>query len=285
MEDNVFELKDFTYYSRIVMMIVLAIQFILFIIFIVFIHDVKDLMDKVNTHVSYFFHYLEDPYDISDIFHEQTQGIDTCISFFVISFVVFLIEFIVHFGFDNHDYKWFFFNLIFNSLNHLLTLLSFILAQFLYVIACLIIPIYLDRVTSFKDIYELILIPLSAFPEQDMEKIDSCIGKYAGLLVIAFVFLFIFIFLYFIIMNLYKGVCCDMYVICIKSNRCMGSFFGCFYDNVFFFCGACERRTEKINQDNKDIENTKREIEIITKEIQSKMTDNIKLRAENIDYL
>ena len=145
MEDNVFELKDFTYYSRIVMMIILAVQFVLFIIFIVFIHDVKDLMDKVNNNVShYFYNYDEDIYDISDIFHEQTQGIDACISFFIISFVVFLIEFIAHFGCDYKNYDWFFFNKVFNSWNHLLTLLSFIIAQFLYVIACLIIPIYLE---------------------------------------------------------------------------------------------------------------------------------------------
>lgn len=286
MEDNVFELKDFTYYSRIVMMIILAVQFVLFIIFIVFIHDVKDLMDKVNNNVShYFYNYDEDIYDISDIFHEQTQGIDACISFFIISFVVFLIEFIAHFGCDYKKYDWFFFNKVFNSWNHLLTLLSFIIAQFLYVIACLIIPIYLDRVTSLKDIYNLILIHVSRSPDQDKETIDSCIAKYAGLLVIAFVFLFIFIFLYFIIMNLYKGVCCDMYVICNKSNRCMGSFFSCFYDNVFYFCNTCENKDEIIKQYKNDIDEKKQEIAQITYKIQKQMQENIELRIKDIDYL
>ena len=37
MEDDEYEMKDFTYYARIVMMIVLAIQLILFIVFIVVI--------------------------------------------------------------------------------------------------------------------------------------------------------------------------------------------------------------------------------------------------------
>ena len=98
MEDSIFQLKDFTYYSRIVMMIILSVQFVLFIIFIVFIHDIKGLMTKVNDNVKNNVKnnhlYNEDLYDISDIFHEQTQGIDACISFFIISFVVFLVEFI-----------------------------------------------------------------------------------------------------------------------------------------------------------------------------------------------
>ena len=47
MEDDEYEMKDFTYYARIVMMIVLAIQLILFIVFIVVIYGVQSDMDKL----------------------------------------------------------------------------------------------------------------------------------------------------------------------------------------------------------------------------------------------
>lgn len=284
MEDSIFQLKDFTYYSRIVMMIILSVQFVLFIIFIVFIHDIKGLMTKVNDNVINFHIYKEVPYDISDIFHEQTQGIDACISFFIISFVVFLVEFIAHFCYDDDSSNRSICNKIFFSWNHLLTLLSFIIGQFLYIIACLIIPIYLDRMTSFRDLYKKFPY-ISVDPEKDEETIDSCVNYYAGLLVIAFVFLFIFIFLNFIILNLYKGICCDMIVICNKSKRCIGSFFACFYDNVFYFCNTCQMRNQEMNDLEKNIEKTKAEIEETTCEIQNKMKENIELRVKNMDYL
>ena len=52
MEDDEYEMKDFTYYARIVMMIVLAIQLILFIVFIVVIYGVESDMDKLIFNLS-----------------------------------------------------------------------------------------------------------------------------------------------------------------------------------------------------------------------------------------
>ena len=55
-------LKDFRYYSRIVMFIICSIQFILFIVYIAVIYDVKDTINE-NPRISYFycnniFHYF-----------------------------------------------------------------------------------------------------------------------------------------------------------------------------------------------------------------------------------
>jgi hypothetical protein len=96
MEDDDYKMRHFTYYSRIVMMIVVGIQLILFIVFIVSVHSVRSIMEKIFDHTHYSFSRLD--YDFTDIYKEQTQAIDTCFAFFTISFALFLIEFIVHFA-------------------------------------------------------------------------------------------------------------------------------------------------------------------------------------------
>ena len=52
-EEKKYQMKDSTYYSRIVMMIVNSIQLILFIVFIVFTHTIRDDMREVNKSVGY----------------------------------------------------------------------------------------------------------------------------------------------------------------------------------------------------------------------------------------
>ena len=241
-EEKKYQMKDSTYYSRIVMMIVNSIQLILFIVFIVFTHTIRDDMREVNKSVG----YSRIEYDF--VFDEQTQGVDTCFAFFIISFVFFLFEFIWDFACKDCDYHYDIFKNIFGDWNHLIIILTFLIAQFLYLISCLIIPIYLDRVRTLRDhlednyfgktdIYDNVI-----FSKDDLDKVESCIGKYAACVVIAYVFLVIFIFLYFIILNLYKGACCDMFTICKKTNDCFNNFGGCMRDNFYciLHCGKGE---------------------------------------------
>ena len=279
MEDDDYKMRHFTYYSRIVMMIVVGIQLILFIVFIVSVHSVRSIMEKIFDHTHYSFGRLD--YDFTDIYKEQTQAIDTCFAFFTISFALFLLEFIVHFAcekkYDSDDDG--FVNVICFKWNHLVIILTFVIIQFLYVISCLIIPIYLDRVRTFKDMIK------DNINQTDVESIDSCIYKYVALLVVSFVFLFIFLFLYFIIINLYKEVCCDMRIICDRTNRCMGSFFGCFFDNFYYFLNCCKMRESKFNDLVNKIKEKKQEIAGKTCEIQNLMKENIDLRIVNIEYL
>ena len=219
-EEKKYQMKDSTYYSRIVMMIVNSIQLILFIVFIVFTHTIRDDMREVNKSVG----YSRIEYDF--VFDEQTEGVDTCFAFFIISFVFFLFEFIWDFACKDCDYQYDIFKNIFGDWNHLIIILTFLIAQFLYLISCLIIPIYLDRVRTLRDHLEdnyfgkTDLYDNVIFSKDDLDKVESCIGKYACCVVIAEVFLVIFIFLYFIILNLYKGACCDMFTICKKTNDC-----------------------------------------------------------------
>ena len=272
MEEEVdYEMKDFTYYSRIVMMIIYGIQLILFIVFIVVIYGVESDMSKLNDGIK----KLGSSFDFDFVFSEQKQGIETCISFFIIAFVFFLIEFIFHFGCENHRYDRPFFERLCRDWNHLITILTFVIGQFLYIIACLIIPIYLHRVRTLKDLFYD-----GELGEFEIDLIDSSIARYAVCLVISFVFLVIFIFLYFIILNLYKGVCCDMIEICRNTNRCIDSFFGCFLDNVNYVFQGCEKPPEII-----EIEKKRKRIAEITCSIQNEMKKNIELRVKNIELL
>ena len=145
MEDDEYKMKHFTYYSKIVMMIVVGIQFILFIVFIVSVHNVGSIMNNIyNNKEPDNYYYIRNPLDdFQFIFEEQNQAIDTCFAFFIISFTIFLIESIVAFSCggkcsENNEV----FIIIFEKMNHILIILTFTIIQFLYVISCLIIPIY-----------------------------------------------------------------------------------------------------------------------------------------------
>ena len=281
MEDDDYKARHFTYYSRIVMIIVTGIELILFIVFIVIGHNIQSIMNKIYKN------YLNtDINDFRFIFDEQTQAIDTCFAFFVIAFAIFLVEFIVNFSCGNKECENGLCNKLFNELNHLLIILTFIIIQFVYIISYLIIPIYLDRIRTFKDYFneETKDIPKDV-KEPDIDSIESCIRKYAVLLAISFAFLFIFLFLYFIIINLYKEVCCNMRIICDRTNRCLGNFGNCFFDNMYYFFSGCKMREAGLNELVNQIKQKKTEIAGKTSEIQNLMKENIDLRIENIQYL
>ena len=285
-EEKKYQMKDSTYYSRIVMMIVNSIQLILFIVFIVFTHTIRDDMREVNKSVG----YSRIEYDF--VFDEQTEGVDTCFAFFIISFVFFLFEFIWHFACKDCDYHYDIFKNIFGDWNHLIIILTFLIAQFLYLISCLIIPIYLDRVRTLRDhlednyfgktdVYDRTII----FSQDDLDSVESCIGKYAGCVVIAYVFLVIFIFLYFIILNLYKGACCDMFTICKKTNDCFNNFGGCMRDNFYCILHCGKGEDIEIEELKAKIKENEKIVGEITCEIQNGLKKNIELRVDNIDYL
>lgn len=301
MEESEYRIGDPKYFSRIVMMIIFTLQLILFIIFIVLVYRVRDNMNKLKASFysissynklyggnyypfgsySYYGNSEEnDPFVY--IFQEQVDGISACMAFFVIGFIFFLVEFIIHFGCEESFFENKYLINVFVDFNHNITLISFVVAQFLYVITCLLIPIYLDRTITFRDYIKsenFLLIP------KDKEFIDSSVKIYVGSLIIAFSFLFIFIFLYFIILNLYIGICCDMRRICKITDKCMGTFFRCFADNFKYVFTGCKRADKSILELEEKIEKKKEAVAEITCQVQNAMKENIKLRVDNIEYL
>ena len=283
--------KDFRYYSRIVMFIICSIQFILFVVYIAVIYDVKDTINE-NPKISYLYcnnslYYFsreidESCDDFKSIMREQGQGIAATFSFFIISYVIFFIESIIHFCCNNNNNinnNYNYGNKLFDNIckdgNHFITLLTFIIAQFMYLIACLIIPIYLDRVRTIRDMF-------SESYGKDMNKIlDPCVNKYGALLAVAFTFLIIFIFLYFIIMNLYKDVCCNMTEICTQTESCLKAFFKCYYLQIRYIFTGC-KRDDGLDNELKELEGKVNKTVI---EIKNLMAENLKLRCENINNL
>ena len=284
--------KDFRYYSRIVMFIICSIQFILFVVYIAVIYDVKDTINE-NPKISYLYcnnilYYFsreidESCDDFKSIMREQGQGIAATFSFFIISYVIFFIECIIHFccnnnnnnnNYNNNNYG----NKLCDNIckdGHFINLLTFIIAQFMYLIACLIIPIYLDRVRTIRDMF-------SESYGKDMNKIlDPCVNKYGALLAVAFTFLIIFIFLYFIIMNLYKDVCCNMTEICTQTESCLKAFFKCYYLQIRYIFTGCKRDDGLDN----DLKNLEGQVNKTVIEIKNLMAENLKLRCENINNL
>ena len=145
----------------------------------------------------------------------------------------------------------------------------------MYLIACLIIPIYLDRVRTIRDMF-------SESYGKDMNKIlDPCVNKYGALLAVAFTFLIIFIFLYFIIMNLYKDVCCNMTEICTQTESCLKAFFKCYYLQIRYIFTGCKRDDGLDN----DLKNLEGQVNKTVIEIKNLMAENLKLRCENINNL
>ena len=283
--------KDFRYYSRIVMFIICSIQFILFVVYIAVIYDVKDTINEkpkisylyCNNSLYYFSREIDESCDdFKSIMREQGQGIAATFSFFIISYVIFFIESIIHFCCNNNNNinnNYNYGNKLFDNIckdgNHFITLLTFIIAQFMYLIACLIIPIYLDRVRTIRDMF-------SESYGKDMNKIlDPCVNKYGALLAVAFTFLIIFIFLYFIIMNLYKDVCCDMTEICTQTESCLKAFFKCYYLQIRYIFTGC-KRDDGLDNELKELEGKVNKTVI---EIKNLMAENLKLRCENINNL
>ena len=307
-EEKNFKMEDPTYYSRIVMMIIMAIQLILFIIFAVLTHTNSDNMEKVYQRndaayqrndaanvgcyeVDYYPYYecvfnninnITKPLNHTFIFKEHEKQMDTCFAFFVISFFFFLIEFIMHFCCATQEFNEGFFKNFFNYWNHLIIILTFVIAQFLYIIACLVTPIYLDRTRSIRD---LLYIRNPYTDQVSRDFVEVCIKKYAVCFAISFTFLVIFIFLDFIIINLYKGVCCDMTLICNWTHKCLSSFFICFGDNVFYWMNKCQRKDNEINKLEEEVNDQEKTIAAITCQIQNTMKENIKLRVDKINYL
>ena len=76
-----------------------------------------------------------------------------------------------------------------------------------------------------------------------------------------------------------------MRIICDRTNRCMGSFFGWFFDNFYYFLNCCKMRESKFNDLVNKIKEKKQDIAGKTCEIQNLMKENIDLRIVNIEYL
>ena len=256
MDNDIYENK-FAYYSRIIMMIILSFEFILNIIFLAIITD-------VNSQVSMLDHFYEEGVTK---FHKEC--ISATFALFFISFFVFMLELVAYCGCCMKTDCAELCNIIFNKLNHLIILATFLICQFIYFTQCMIIPVFFHRVKHL--VYEEFYFE---------EKIKIIINKYSSMTAICYVFLVLIIFLDFIVLNLYKGLCCQMEIICQNTQNCTENFGRWFIDKIF--CSCCSDDKDKTIQGLEARRNEK-DVEIyeLTGDIRNLMAENMELNIKD----
>ena len=233
--------NPFSYYVRIVMLIIMLIEFILSIVF-------QGVMREINS-------YFHTKYITK--FDYQYKCISLTFSFFIISLFVFVIEFIVNRTCgketcENECHE--ICSNLFFDLNHFILLITFLICQLLYLIDCCIIPVFLQGIKNY-----------GTFKEQEK--------KYTALIVVAFIFLGIIIILDLIVLNLYKGICCKMTKICDKTKTCCENFAKFFVDIVC--CRCCsELNNTVLGQRAQELENGMQEKKNLTCEIRNLLAEN-----------
>ena len=251
-DNNEKDENKFSYYSRIIMMIILSIEFIFNIIFLSIINDIN-----ANVSVS--------PAVNENIFKMHKHAINTIFSFFFISYFAYFLELMALYGCFIKYYCHKILEIIFKNLNHLIMLVSFFICQFLFLIQCVIIPVYSQRVKNL--VYE------EYYVEEAKINIKN---KYKAMEAISYIFLVLIIFLDFIVINLYKGICCQMEDICTQTKNCFKNFGRWFVDKLAFIC--CIKTTIR---EIEELENKKKakegQISNLSGDIKNLMAENLKL--------
>ena len=233
--------KQYDYYASIVMLIIMSIEFILSIVFLGVMAEVKNSLKMKDLNYQY-------------------DGICLTFSFSFISFFVFVLYFIIDHNCKAADFGDPF-EKLFKGLNHFISLITFIICQLLYFVDCCIIPVYLQGLKMYEDIGDKI--------------IKNAIKKYTALVVVGYIFLGIIIFLDFIVLNLFRKMCCGMKEICDKTEECGIVFVKRFAD--FISCSCCKEE-ESESRARKEINDLNGEI----KHLFAKYT-NLSLQIENND--
>ena len=268
--------RKFSYYSRIVMMIILSMEFLLNIIFLAVINGIKDkYYEKLSSSswINAFCKIYDCDYDKKeiDIFNYHYKGISATFSLFFISFFVFLIQFIAYCSCQKANCNEFV-DMLFKEFNHVSSLITFFICQFLYFIECLIIPVYYQRIKNLHS--EKFPLKKNVF-QDTKEKYEK---KYISLIVVSFLFLFIILFLDFIVINLYKGICCRMEEICKHTENCCENFGRWFADKLSCLC--CKEGPYP--GPGSGIHENDRKIIELTGEIRDLMAQNIEINTKNI---
>ena len=169
--------KKFLYYARIIIMIIVSIELILNLVFLLIIINIRDNFKRLCNNYEYI--------------SEHFITIVILFSFFLFFSSFFLFEFLCHCCCNYSN----------DNCYHCMMLIIFLICQILYLIYCILFPVYLSG--------------LSLSGEDDcIEEEKKIIKKYKTMTLICYIFLIIIIFLDFILLNIYKTICCQMNKIC-----------------------------------------------------------------------
>ena len=216
-------------YSIFFKILSMVIECIFSIVFIVFEKVIK------NKHKIFYAHYT---------------GITTISSFFIIFFILFIIDTIVFCIFTK---KYRFFGIIF-----------FWLAQVFYFIDLFMIPSY----------YGIMIY-------MDKEEISAIKKRYIALIIISLFFALFIFFFDFIIINLYKDLCCEMDRICNNTFTCLNDFGKCIKDIISrIICQSKNEEDEEIKKIVQISEDQKKQMNELNGEIKHLLSQYINLEVD-----
>ena len=188
------------------------------------------------------------------IFKGHYSGIATISAFFFIFFILFVLEEIIS-------------CIIEKSLINL-EILCFWVSQLFYFIDFTMIPSYYSRINYLE--------------EEEIKDISDIKSRYKGLIVISLILTLFIIFLDFIILNLYKDLCCQMDEICNNTFEFIKNLCICIKDIISrVICNSNNEEDEEIKEIIQESKIKKKEVNDLKEEIKNLLSEHINLIADS----
>jgi len=182
-----------------------------------------------------------------ELFSKNYSSISATFSFEIILFVIYFFLFFIHFFHENKFEKFMLFILI--------------ICEFLYLIDCVIIPVFL------KEIKFIIKLNNGLPNHKDIGEIGN---HYKGLTWACYIFLVIILFIDFLLLNLYHNILCN-------TQSCLSSFVNCFLD---MFCHTFTKKEGVDGLENSNLEQ-RNKINNLTEEIKNLLSESLDYEIKN----
>ena len=187
----------------------------------------------------------------NEIFNAHYTGIATISAFFFIFFILFIIEVIVF--------------CVFKKKYPLFGIIFFWISQVFYFIDFIMIPSYYGRIIHIND-----------------KEISGIKKRYIALIVISQIITLIIIFFDFIIINLYKDLCCEMDGICNNTFICLNNFGKCIKDIISrVICQSKNEEDEEIKKIVQASEDQQKQMNELNEEIKHLLSQHINLVVDS----
>ena len=185
-----------------------------------------------------------------EFFNPHYTGIATISAFFFIFFILFVFEIIAF--------------CVFKKKNPILGKIFFWVSQVFYFIDFFMLPSYYGKIIYI-----------------DFEEISDIKKRYISLIVISQIFTLFIIFFDFIVINLYKDLCCEMDKICEETFTCLNNFGKCIKDIISrIICQSKNEEDEEIKGIVQKSEAQKKQINELNGEIKHLLSQYINLEVD-----
>ena len=188
------------------------------------------------------------------IFKGQYKGIATISAFFFIFFIFFVLEI--------------FFSCVLKKSFIWFGILCFWISQLFYFTDFIMIPSYYSRINYLE--------------EEEIKDISDIKRRYKSLIIISFIFTLFIIFFDFIVLNLYKDLCCQMDDICNNTLEFINNLCVCIKDIITrVICNSNNEEDEKIKKIVQESKDQKEKINSLNEEIKNLLSQHISLIADS----